>query len=423
MQYIKLTVGVLLFLVKSALLKADFTPEETAQLLRKANADLAEEYGFLDLNESSYLVVGDSFIVVPQGRHYMFSYTKERGSFIRIDRSMFHGHNFGRHLFVYKDDVYAFGGYGFWSTHGKLMRFSRNTHEWELVVLKGNPPTGLPALSFVRGDSLFAFYTVEKHPEQNVDSIAKRAYIIDLRSKVSSEFEIEYYKRFDFYRPSWNDQNSRYTVFGINGSIWYIIDKEKLKLHTAHTTPDFFKNAGSRIGNALDSNYIVVNGDDLLIYQKNAQVLTFSIEEILDLYCSEQDLISMIHPVSNKEKRQDYSTILMILTFTIGLSLLTWLIGKGITHWQRTGENRWSDVYELMKNEPYYAEIRTLYPGNYSESEIDIALRIRHLTRSVRKLKRSTYLHELNRMQPGFITVENAKGVFKSPIYTIHKLK
>ena len=422
MQNLRLLVSLFVVFVHSVLLKADFSPEETAQLLRKANGDLTAEYGFLDINESCYLVVGDSFIVVPQGRHYMFSFTKERGSFIRIDRSLFHGHNFGRHLFLYEDDIYAFGGYGFWQTHGKLMRFSRNTREWELVILKGTPPTGLPAVSVVRGDTLYAFYTVEKHPELNTDSVAKRAYLIDLRTKTSSEFDIRNHKSFDFYRPSWNNQNTQFAIFGNHGSIWHILDKENLKLYTAHTTPLLFKQSPSATGNSLDSHFIVVQGDDLFVYMKNSEVMQYSINEILELYCTSEDILPLMQPIDRSVKRSDFSIIWVILIFTLCLTVLAWLIGLGIKYVRRTGENRWTETYEMMKNEPYYAEIRTLQPGDYSESEIDIALRIRHLNRAVRKLKRSTYLFELNRMQPGFITVNIAGGMFKSSTYTINKL-
>jgi len=76
-----------------------------------------------------------------------------------------------------------------------------------------------------------------------------------------------------------------------------------------------------------------------------------------------------------------------------------------------------------MRQQPYYADIRTLSPGLYTESEIDVALHIRHLTKSVRKLKRSTYLQELNRMQPGFMEVIISDNWLRNNTYKINKLR
>lgn len=113
----------------------------------------------------------------------------------------------------------------------------------------------------------------------------------------------------------------------------------------------------------------------------------------------------------------------MIIVFSLVLVALIWFLGAVIKKWRRSGELRWSGVYDLMMQQPYYAEIRTLSPGIYTESEIDVTLPLRHLTKSIRKLKRSTYLHELNRMQPGFIEIYKPKSWFKSTTYKINTLR
>lgn len=421
MHIVRLTLCLLFALFQFGALKSDFKPREIADLLRRANGEIDPKYGQLDINESSYVVLGDSLLIIPQGRHYVFSYQKQRGTFLRIDRSEFHGHNFSRKLFVYKEEIYSFGGYGFWQTHGKLMRFSWNTREWELVVLKGTPPTGLPVLSFQRGDTLYAFYTVEKHPERNIDSVSRRAYIIDLRTKLSSEFILNDSRHFDYYRPGWNDQNSQYAFFGYAGSVLHVIDKESLVLYTVHTAPNLFKGFTISRNNALDSNYAVIKGNDILVFPKGNQGVIYPVEDYLELYCTSVSLIEKMVPFKPKTDLGAWSYLWMILLFSVFLIFTIWFLGIVIKKWRRAGEVRWSGVYELMMQQPYYAEIRTLSPGLYSESEIDVALRLRHLTKSVRKLKRSTYLQELNRMQPGFIEIYKSKSWLRSTTYKINE--
>ena len=423
MHNVRLTLCLLLALLQFGILKSDFAPKEIAELLRKANGEIDPKYGQLDVNESSYVILGDSLFVIPQGRHYVFSYHKSRGTFLRIDRSEFHGHNFSRKLFVYKGEIYSFGGYGFWQTHGKLMRFSWNTREWELVILKGTPPTGMPAMSFQKGDSLYAFYTVEKHPERNIDSISKRAYIIDLRTKVSSEFLLSENRHFDYYKPAWNDQNTRYAFFGYTGSVLHIIDKENHLLYVAHAAPNLFKGFTILRNNALDSNFAVIQGEDILVFAKGSKRVSYPVKDFLDLYCTSISLKESMVPFKASSDIKGWSVLWKILLFSMLLVGIMWLLAALLKNWRRAGEMRWSRVYDLMRQQPYYADIRTLSPGLYTESEIDVALHIRHLTKSVRKLKRSTYLQELNRMQPGFMEVIISDNWLRHNTYKINKLR
>ena len=423
MHIVRLTLCFIIALFQIGLSKSDFKPSEIADLLQKANGEIDPKYGQIEVNESAYVVLGDSLFIIPQGRHYVFSYHKSRGTFLRIDRSEFHGHNFSRKLFVYNGEIYSFGGYGFWQTHGKLMRFSWNTREWELVVLKGTPPTGLPALSFQRGDSLYAFYTVEKHPELNVDSVSRRAYIIDLRTKFSSEFMLNDNRHFDYYRPGWNDQNSRYVFFGYTGSVLHVIDKESLILYTAHAAPNLFKGFTIFRNNALDSNFVVIEGNDILVFPKGNGRIVYPVKDFLELYCTSVPLGDKLKTVNTTSSFKTWKIVLMIFVFSVILIVMIWLLGEFIKKWRRAGEVKWSGVYELMMQQPYYAEIRTLSPGVYSESEVDVALRLRHLTKSIRKLKRSTYMQELNRMQPGFIEIHQPKSWFRPTMYKINSLR
>ena len=424
MRTLRILLFILLISMGSKSVSASFTPSEIAQLLCQANGELNGDYGNLVPDEVTYLVLGDSFIIVPQGRHHVFTYTKERGTFLRIDRSIFHGHNFGRKIFVYRDEIYSIGGYGFWQTHGKLMRFSWNTREWELVMLKGEVPTGMPAISFIKGDSLYVFHTVEKHPETGADSVSRLAYIIDMPRKTSTRFVIADNRHFECYGPAWNDQFSKYVIFGGSGELMHIVDKEKFIIYSSHAGPSLFKGYPAMRQNALDSNFAILEGDIIWVYPKNSPPVKYSIMEFADLYCTSGSLIENLVPYRGIEDKNSskQSIIYIILGFALGVVLIIWGTGKAIEKWTRLREIRWAGAYDLLKHEPYYAEVRTLSPGIYSEKEIDLAFRIRHMPKAVRNLKRSTFIQELNRMQPGFIEIVKSSPLARNIYYEIKKL-
>lgn len=419
MLNVRLTLTFLIFCFTSAA-RSEFTAQEIAQILQKANGELTQ-YGALDLNESTYLVRGDSILFNPQGRHYMFSYHKDRGTFLRIDRSEFHGHNFGRKLFLHKGEVYAIGGYGFWQTHGKLIHFSNNTHEWEYVMVKGPTPTGLPAISFVKGDSLYILYTIEKHPEINVDSIANTAYIINLNTFESTQFLITEKRRLDFYRPAWNDQNTHLCFFGYNGGVMHVVDKNQMRLYISSTTPNLFKGFPQEKQSALDSNFVIFENNNIRVFPKGFDPVTFKSEEFLALYFTSVNILDLLVPIkSSKPWFRDMLLWIMVFIVILVFALI-WVFSRSSRWVSEFQKYRWNGVYRSLKHEPYYADIRTMSSGNYSQQDIDVALRIAHFSPQIKRLKRSVYIEELNRMQPGFIEKVARANIFSKPKYKLNK--
>lgn len=107
----------------------------------------------------------------------------------RIDNSYNHKMTFGSNVFVHRDTIFKFGGYGYWSNRNFLTFFSTTTNEWEYYPI--NPDSYLPpAVSGARGvyhDGQFYFdggTTLDPH-----DGIA--------------EMPSKYVWRFNFSEKSW----------------------------------------------------------------------------------------------------------------------------------------------------------------------------------------------------------------------------
>ena len=80
----------------------------------------------------------------------------------RIDESFAHRSQFSGHFFMYKENLYLLGGYGYWKSGSSLTKFNFQSGSWDLVSTFGQvPPEGIDQGSFVVKEnilSVFDFY-------------------------------------------------------------------------------------------------------------------------------------------------------------------------------------------------------------------------------------------------------------------------
>lgn len=112
-------------------------------------------YNFFNVKGKNYLVYKGC------GEVYEF----KNDSIIRIDNSFQHKNQFNSCSFVYKDEIYYFGGYGLFTFKNILTKFDFKTKEWELVKYndyKNVPSPRSKAISFINGDN---FYLISGYSE------------------------------------------------------------------------------------------------------------------------------------------------------------------------------------------------------------------------------------------------------------------
>lgn len=97
-----------------------------AVALEKALKDKSLKVGRLDLLE-----IDDQVYAIARGRLDVFKW--ESGAWKNLYKGVLFGHNFYSKNFVFRDQLYSFGGYGFWKSHGQVIRFSFEERDWELV--------------------------------------------------------------------------------------------------------------------------------------------------------------------------------------------------------------------------------------------------------------------------------------------------
>lgn len=105
-------------------------------------------YNYFSIKGKNYLVYTGC------GEVYEF----RNDSIIRIDNSFQHKNQFGSCPFVFKDEIYYFGGYGLFTFKNILTKFDFKTKEWELIKYnnyKNIPQPRDKAISFVKGDNFY----------------------------------------------------------------------------------------------------------------------------------------------------------------------------------------------------------------------------------------------------------------------------
>lgn len=86
-------------------------------------------------------------------------------SIVRIDRSFLHLNQIQSVRFVYKNEIYFFGGYGLFTLKNLLTKYSFKTKEWDEVETFSTPPSPrLLGLGIVLQDNFYVFSGYEKDP-------------------------------------------------------------------------------------------------------------------------------------------------------------------------------------------------------------------------------------------------------------------
>jgi hypothetical protein len=105
-------------------------------------------YGFVNSLSENY------FLDALGGEVILF----KNQSLSKIDNSFKHRMQIESSSFIYKENIYKYGGYGFWSDRNFITRFDFNTNEWELVPFsnsKTKPKGSHKSIIKVVGDDLY----------------------------------------------------------------------------------------------------------------------------------------------------------------------------------------------------------------------------------------------------------------------------
>jgi hypothetical protein len=416
LKFIQLSIVVSILL--PVFLNAQMDPVAISKILAKANAEITTKTSSV-IGEGDYLISGDSLFLNPDGTHYLYSYNARRNTFIRHDHSNFHGHNFKRILFQFKGEIYAFGGYGFWTSHAKLIKFDKISKEWELVMIQ-NLDLNLfqPLHSAILGDSIYIYGTYEHHAVKINKQTTIRSFIINLRDFKCKEYqntEVQFIEKIS--SASYNHQQSNFVIWGGPNSFDYILDKSKGIYYKNTSGPAFFAPNNTQKINFKDSIYRFVVGKELITVNPDYSIERLDIENYIKLFCLPENYIKDWEEstVMSKEK------VILVYQIAIAILILSILIFLVLffSRDKRLNHSIHQDHDGLINHDSVMHTLLSIGNGEFSEKEIDMILRISHFPDYVRKIRRSQIIFDVNEKHPSLVEkIENTNK--KEFVYLIH---
>ena len=106
----------------------------------------------------------------PEGSLHLFELNFNRNpiSVRKLSKSIHHGHNFKRSLFVYKSEIYSAGGEGLFNTFSGIIKFDSTSNEWFLIRISGFPETASKInAAWLSGDSLSVILTISNNNSES----------------------------------------------------------------------------------------------------------------------------------------------------------------------------------------------------------------------------------------------------------------
>ncbi len=353
----------------------------------------------LNQGANSFFYLNKDTFFNPVGLHYVFKL--HNGKATRIDHSYYHGGNFERYCFTFKNNVHLIGGYGLFTTNNNIETFDFATQEWNFVKSSGSKPNFIRGLIIRDKDNLYSIYNSKSGNNAEPDEYDNTLYKLDLNTFTWSKT-----KNLNPQKPDLKNKYylKNFTVGILDNQVmivsndelkYLILGKEDLRL-----TPEI-------IDLECSENYIFFPSNNTQIQTK--KVLKIDIEQIWNKHSVDAQKL-ILNPTLS-----DYIVFywIEILVSIVGLVLfcLTILI------WIKSKKN--VSVKTVAKH-VLYERFLNVGKNQLDIDELDSVLNIQHMETESRKLKRHRLLSEIKQIHPNLITTEKDETDKRRNIYKIN---
>lgn len=310
-------------------------------------------------------------------------------SIVRIDNSFLHQNQCAAVSFVYKNEIYFFGGYGLFTYKNILTKFDFKTKEWNLIQTFGTeiPSPRRDAHGIVIDDYLYVFAGKEVNPldvqgSKVCDNIIWKLHLTDMKWSKYGQFSDQF-----FYKE-----------------LFSFRFKDKLYFNDVHSSSyvteiDFVKNKIKKFKLTTVFNPVQLNLDTIKreisfvnkqFSNHTYQYLTLRLDDFLVKPFSEK---SFSTPISNNTN--------FLWFIPIGLLSFLWIYRKKIA----------SEV-KPFKGIVYYSVSKSyFYKGKIISDFEETELRI--LGFLIDNINRFTSLNELNKLFENSSVIENFSTTIK----------
>jgi len=106
--------------------------------LSKQNQQIPVRNNIIDGNAQELIKQGNDLYVFIEQTGFVYkldSYDSATCVYKRMDKTVNLNYNIDCKNFIYQNNLYSYGGYGFWKTNGNLRKFNQEDKEWDIIPL------------------------------------------------------------------------------------------------------------------------------------------------------------------------------------------------------------------------------------------------------------------------------------------------
>lgn len=402
---------ILIVFILSVSVYTSYSQKLTPQQRAVISKDLAH-YIFSDsanycyeMGEQNFAISGNDTFYNPDGFHLL--YRLKNGNAERMDKSCFHGHNFGRIMFIYLNKIYLIGGYGLFTTNNIIESFDPTTREWNFVASKGDRPEFIRGILFKNDSIVYLFNTYKSGNNAEPDILDTHYYLYNIHSNTWSKFK--------------NDNSNFSKFFFLNSFVLkdYVVAFSLIK---------------TLIISRKDNNCILVSNGDLpiqlsntTIYNIDKNTITYSFIgsvtnnlrrinlKVDSLYSNR---VNEALPLIIEKNPVQSQNILLIFSF----SILILLFGTLIVLRKYNKSKKISE--DLITDKTPNKLVETLLQlanNKVTVEELDHVFEIDHMEAESKKSKRHRIITQLDQDYPGLIIRIKDESDKRKFIYHIDK--
>lgn len=357
---------------------------------------------------SNITIAGSDTFYNPAGFHYL--YQLKNDSAIRIDRSVFHGHNFYRLFYSYNSRLYLLGGYGYFTTNNNLEVYDSKTREWSYVPTKGDKPDFILGILYKKQDYIYCINTIKSGNSAEPDSFSNHIYVLDLKTNTWSKHKNTNKEilGIDFHR---NFNTSKYLIGFCNRTNKVLVINKEAQSYFLKSFSSIHLNSNHFDVKELDSNTITfINTASI---SSNNFPFTVNLDSLYNMHFDEfQPLV--IRPAFYQEYFELIITLIAIGVIVVVIFLLRRNFGLRVSSSRK-------DVQTDKQISKYIERLCQIESEILTIEELDEVLEIDHMENESKKSKRHRILTTIKNDYPGFIVRVKDENDKRKFIYIIDK--
>jgi len=344
--------------------------------------EVAKQFGnaaydkFILLDYNCFVTIKKDTFVVPNGYHYVFKIGK--GKIQRLDQSTFHGGNFYRFLFAWKNQIYALGGYGFFNTNNNLEYFNFQLKGWNVFPTYGQKPKHILGVTYKNGNQIISFNNFRSGNQVENDVLDSSLYKLNLSSRVWKKYFLNSnacFKGQVFYAKDY--------VISIGEINSLVVRKDGLKYVLVKTELFGLTSRKNEIVEIIGNEVVLQNYDN---HKKEPLLVRINLDEIWDKNLK-------MNLIESKQINKENSSV-----FIITISVLILLVSVVIFYFYKKSKSTGVSKEYNELEQKLISMNRVL-----NTEELDELLGIEHMDVDSKKFKRNRMINEMNQRHPDFI--------------------